>query len=223
MTTEEAILARHSVRQFLPQALTPHQAEALTQAVETCNRESGLHIQLVLDEPDAFSGRIARYGHFRGVTHYLALVGPQNARLEESCGYQGEKLVLLAQQLGLNTCWVGLTYSRKKVRCAVGPGEKLVCVIALGHGVTQGSPRRSKSPDKVSRTDRPAPDWFRRGVEAALLAPTAVNQQKFLLTLRGDQVAAQAGRGLWTRLDLGIVKYHFEVGAGTEHFRWAEG
>jgi nitroreductase len=220
MTSEEAIRARHSVRQFLPQPLSPRQVEALTQAVEACRRESGLHIQLVLDEPEAFSGPIARYGRFRGVTHYLALAGPQSAHLEEACGYQGEKLVLLAQQMGLNTCWVGLTYSKGKVRCSIDPGEKLVCLIALGHGATQGSPRRSKTPDQVSQSHCPAPSWFRRGVEAALLAPTALNRQRFRLTLQADGVRAQAGRGPWAKLDLGIVKYHFEVGAGKENVRW---
>ena len=26
----------------------------------------------------------------------------------------------------------------------------------------------------------------------------------------------------YTRMDLGIVKYHFEIGAGAENFAWAE-
>jgi len=58
-------------------------------------------------------------------------------------------------------------------------------------------------------------------VEAALLAPTAVNQQKFRFTLSDRTVKAEATGGFSSRVDLGIVKYHFERGAGTEHFRWA--
>ena len=71
-------------------------------------------------------------------------------------------------------------------------------------------------------TEGPAPYWFRKGVEAALLAPTAMNQQKFKFTLRGDTVSAKAGMGFYTKVDLGIVKYHFELGAGRDRFRWAE-
>ena len=58
------------------------------------------------------------------------------------------------------------------------------------------------------------PDWFARGMEAVLLAPTAMNQQKFYFTLEGDRVRARAGRGFLTKMDLGIVKYHFEAATG---------
>ena len=58
------------------------------------------------------------------------------------------------------------------------------------------------------------PDWFQKGVKAALLAPTAMNQQKFQFILNGSQVSAKAGYGFYTKLDLGIVKYHFELGSG---------
>ena len=35
------------------------------------------------------------------------------------------------------------------------------------------------------------PDWFREGVVAALLAPTAVNQQKFFISRDGDEAVKQ--------------------------------
>ena len=69
--------------------------------------------------------------------------------------------------------------------------------------------------------DRPLPDWFRAGAEAALLAPTAMNQQKFLFVLDGNKVSAKAGFGFYTKIDLGIAKCHFEIGAGTDNFKWA--
>ena len=37
----------------------------------------------------------------------------------------------------------------------------------------------------------------------------------------GGSVAAKAGAGFYTKVDLGIAKYHFEIGAGTAQFRWA--
>ena len=46
-----------------------------------------------------------------------------------------------------------------------------------------------------------------------------MNQQKFRLTYADGKVAAKAGMGFYT--DLGIVKYHFEVGAGKDNFKWA--
>ncbi|MEI3552822.1 MAG: nitroreductase family protein [Acutalibacteraceae bacterium] len=43
-----------------------------------CNQESGLHIQLVTNEPKAFDSFMAHYGKFKGVTNYLALIGKKN-------------------------------------------------------------------------------------------------------------------------------------------------
>ena len=86
--------------------------------------------------------------------------------------------------------------------------------------MNRGVPHKSKALEQVCRAEGPMPDWFRAGAEAALLAPTAVNQQKFLLTLEGNTVKAEAGKGFYSGVDLGIVKYHFEIGAGKEHFNW---
>ena len=67
------------------------------------------------------------------------------------------------------------------------------------------------------------PAWFRAGVEAALLAPTAINQQKFRFELVGErEVRAVQTGGFCRGLDLGIVKYHFECGAGKENFTWVK-
>ena len=219
----EAIRARHSVRKYAAQPVCADIREQLQKEIDACNREGRLHMQLQWDEPGAFSGAMARYGSFEGVSNYIVVAGARAEDLEERAGYYGERVVLLAQQLGLNTCWVALTFSRRKARYTLGKGEKLVVVIALGYGITQGVPHRSKPMEELCRCPEPMPDWFRRGVECALLAPTAVNQQKFLLTLEGERtVRAQALRGPYTKLDLGIVKYHFVQGAGSENFTWAQ-
>lgn len=220
MNLQEAIQARHSVRQYLDQPLRTEEIAELTEEVRSCNREGGLHIQLVTNEPKAFHGFMAHYGKFSGVSNYFALAGKAGANLQEKCGYWGERLVLKAQQMGLNTCWVALTFSKIKSAYTLDSGEKLAAVIALGHGATQGVPRKSKSMDEVVNAAGSLPDWFRAGMEAALLAPTAMNQQKFLFTLEGNRVSAQATGGFYSKIDLGIVKYHFEVGAGKERVQW---
>lgn len=221
MTELEAIWARHSVRRYLNKPLRPDELAALRAEVDACNRESGLHIQLVVNETRAFEGSMARYGKFSGVQNYFALVGKAGPDLQEKCGYWGERLVLKAQTMGLNTCWVALTFTKVKSAYTLGGGEKLAAVIALGHGETQGVPHKSKSLEEVARAEGPMPDWFRAGMEAVLLAPTAVNQQKFLFTLEKDgRVSAQPGHAFYVKMDLGIAKYHFEVGAGKENFQW---
>lgn len=220
MNLIEAMNERHSVRQYKNKPLDAESILALQKEIESCNAESGLHIQLVKNEPKAFDGFMAHYGKFSGVTNYIAMIGKKEAGLDEKCGYYGERLVLKAQQLGLNTCWMAMTYTKVKTAFSVGQGEKLCIVIALGFGETQGAAHKSKSFEQVAKTEGQIPDWFRNGVEAALLAPTAMNQQKFQFVLDGNRVSTKAGVGFYTKIDLGIAKYHFEIGAGKSDLEW---
>lgn len=220
MNLMEAMKERHSVRQYTDKPIAKAAADALKEEIEVCNRKSGLHIQLVQNEPKAFDSLMAHYGKFSGVKNYIALIGRKDSDLEEKCGYYGEHLVLKAQQLGLNTCWVAMTYKKIKSAYSIGPDEKLCAVIAIGYGQSQGVPHRSKTVSEISKVKGRMPDWFKQGIQAALLAPTAVNQQKFTFVLDDNKVEAQAGKGFYSKIDLGIVKYHFELGAGKENFCW---
>lgn len=215
----QAIWARHSVRSFTDRKIDAATESALRAAVEECNRQSGLHMQLITNEPKAFDGMMAHYGKFSGCQNYIAVVGKKGS--DEACGYYGEKLVLLAQSLGLNSCWVAMSYSKGKVPAVCAEGEKLKIVIALGYGTTQGAPRKSKDMASLCKVEGEMPAWFKAGMEAAMLAPTAMNQQKFVISLRSGAVSAKALTGFYSKIDLGIVKYHFEAGAGADSFTWA--
>ena len=219
MDLMEAIRSRHSVRAYSDKEIEADKKKKLQDKIDEINQESGLHFQLVSDEPKAFDGFMAHYGKFSGVTNYFALIGKKSDDLQEKCGYYGEQLVLLAQQLGLNTCWVAMSYSKVKSAYQIDSGEKLVIVISLGYGNTQGVAHKSKAAADVSDSDA-ADDWFVQGVEAALLAPTAMNQQKFRFEKSGNKVSARAGTGFYSKIDLGIAKLHFEIGAGKENFSW---
>ena len=210
----QAMRERHSVRSYTEQPIEGKIKKDLTAFVEQCSRESGLHLRLVLDEPDAFQSLLAHYGKFSGVRNYIVLAGRKGDDLDEKCGYYGEKIVLYAQTLGLNTCWVALTYSKRKVKIRLEKGEKLCLVIAVGYGTTAGVSHKSKFREQVMRTQTTPPEWFLKGIDAALLAPTALNQQKFVFSLDGNTVRAEAGTGFYSKVDLGIAKYHFELGAG---------
>ena len=219
MDSMELMRARHSVRRFTDRALDADAVAALQEEIAACNAESGLHLQLITDEPEAFQAEKPHYGMFRGCRNYLALVGEKGR--DEAIGYYGERIVLKAQELGVHSCWVALSYKKGKAKAECAPDEKLYMVVALGYGETQGVPHRSKSFAQVSDLTDDAPDWYRHGLEAALLAPTAINQQSFRFTRDGDAVSVKAGFGPCVKVDLGIVKYHFELGAGKENFRWA--
>ena len=219
----EAIRQRHSVRRYTGQPIDRATADTLRSAIESANAESGLNIQLVLNEPKAFASKIHTYGTFSGVNDYLVMAAPKGKQWEEKIGYYGEKMVLLAQTLGLNTCWVGLTYKKIPGAFSLREGDIVHCEIALGYGESQGVQHPMKPAEKFFEADGEVPEWFKAGLEAALLAPTAVNQQKFKFILHdGNKVETKTFFSPWgyTIIDLGIVKYHFEIGAGKEKFTW---
>ena len=209
---------RHSVRSYLDKPIESELRDQLQSAAAESNRESGLHIQPVFDEPKAFDSFMAHYGKFSGVKNYIALVGRKGE--DEKIGYYGEKLLLFAQGLGLNTCWVAMTYKKVRTAFTVDKGEKLYFVLALGYGATQGVAHEVKAFEQVVTGVQGLPEWFTEGVRTALLAPTAMNQQKFTFSLENGKVRAKAGRGFYTKIDLGIVKYHFELGAGKDRTCW---
>lgn len=213
MDISAIIKQRHSVRQYEEKRIEDEKREALLKELDEINRESGLNIQILFDEPKCFDSMMAHYGNFSGVQNYIALVGKKSANLEEKCGFYGERLVLFAQSLGLNTCWVALTHGKSDAK--IEKGEKQICLIALGYGKNQGVTRKSKPIEQLSKVSGSVPDWFKAGMESALLAPTATNQQKFLFELNGDKVSAKVnGFGFYSKTDLGIVKYHFEAVTG---------
>jgi len=254
MTIQEAIEARHSVRAYTGQPLATDVVEVLEEKIRELNEKGHLHMQLIRNETKAFQGKLAKYEKFRGVNDYIVMAGQKAAikreksqtcldssereqarmqfkadDLDERIGYYGEQLVLLAQTLGLNTCWVGLSYSKVPGTYILEAGEVIEAYISIGYGETQGVSHKIKRVEQVSNANDLTPSWFRQGVEAALLAPTAVNQQKFFFEYipgrdgKPVQVLAKRNFSLigYTKMDLGIAKYHFEIGAGKENFEWA--
>lgn len=209
----EVMKARHSVRQYTDKAIEREKRDVLNALINEINRKEGLHIQVLYDEPECFDSFMAHYGKFSGVRNYIALIGKKSSNLDEKLGYFGEEIVLKAQTLGLNSCWVAMTHG--KSRAVINKGEKLVCLISLGYGVTNGVAHTSKPLSKLCNASDNMPDWFQTGMEASSLAPTAMNQQKFRFELSQDgSVRLTCQSGFYTKLDMGIVRYHFEAATG---------
>lgn len=208
----ELMKERHSVRQYTDKKIEKEKREVLNALIAKINQKAGLHIQIIYDEPRCFNSMMAHYGKFDGVNNYIALVR-EKSKPDEALGYYGEQIVLKAQELGLNTCWVAMTHGKSKAQ--IDKGEKLVCLISLGYGKTAGAAHKSKKLSEVCNYKKDMPEWFLSGMEATLLAPTAMNRQKFYFELLPDNsIKITCGKGLYTKLDLGIVKYHFEVVSG---------
>ena len=225
MITVETIRERHSVREYDGKPLARVEFDALGAVVEECARESGLDIQLVGDNPEVFNV-IARFGLIRGCRTHVAFVvddaKAHDVAADEAIGYWGQKIVLAAQDMGLNTCWCALC-SRRKSRAVVAPGKKIRLIIAVGHGKTQGFTRKTKSVEALSSVEcAKAPAWFAVAMEAAQLAPTAMNNQNFKITLLSDgkTVRIEAPQSGLNVIDEGIVRRNFEIAANEAGADW---
>lgn len=219
----QAIPARHSVRKYTTTPVAGEVVECLRREIESINSRCGFSFRLVTDEPRSFKNIFA-YGKFENVVNYIIISAPKGDDNTRLCGIEGERLVLGLQAMGLNTCWVGLSYSRKSPAFNVPAGHRIRCVISLGYGQTQGVERPTKSIEQLSNATGNAPQWFRDAMRAVQLAPSAINQQKFRFTLHSDETVTAAPLFSfvgYTHLDLGIALCHFNLAApGHLNFRF---
>ena len=218
MDLKQAMTERHTVRAYTERALSPDVVQQVTECVQRANAAHDVAIELVRDDATAFN-RVLRLVLAKGVRNYLILAGDEAPDVRERLGWAGAELMLRCQALGLNTWWVGGTFSHARVRDRV-PGKQVIGVIAVGYGATQGKPHASKRFEDVAEYEGAIPSWFRDGVRAALLAPTALNRQAFKISGSGRAVRISYEPGTFSGEDLGIVKYHFALGAGEGNFRW---
>lgn len=218
MNDLEAIRQRHSVRRYESNRIEAEKIRQINDKIAELNAEGGLHLQFIEDAGNTFNKLLNKAMGLGSAPSVIACVGKDDGTLDQRVGYYGEQLVLFAQQLGLNTCWAG-TFNRKNINADVADGERLVISIAIGYGKDPGKPHKSKTSSQVSSAEGDRPEWFDKGVEAALLAPTAINQQKFQIHLSADgSVEIVDKGGVLSQVDLGIVKLHFEIGAGKKLF-----
>ena len=219
MTLKEAAECRHTVRKYTDRKIPRETADKLTERINACNEKFGLDMKLITENTDAL-GTAVKLVLSKGVRNYIILAGKDTPDTEEKLGYCGTDVMLFAQTLGLNSWWIGGTFSKSGAKKNAPEAEKITGIITVGYGEVQGVPHKSKSPEEVSSYDGTAPEWFTSGVKTALLAPTALNRQAFSIKGNGNKVSLSYKSGMLSDTDRGIIKYHFEIGAGKENFEW---
>lgn len=88
----QAMKNRHSVRSYTDRPIEGSTKESLLSFIRQCNEESGLHMQLVLNEPNAFDGLMAHYGKFSGVRNYIAVIGKKERIWRKSAAITVKRL-----------------------------------------------------------------------------------------------------------------------------------
>lgn len=211
MSELEMIYERHSVRSYSDKRIEGEVLDKMMVAIDELQQESGLRIEFRESSRKVFTSPMMKLIGWKGDPGYIVLAGKDTYELDENCGYYGEKLVLYLQSIGLNTCWVGM-FKKGGLDIVLSADERPVITIAVGYGNDSGKPHKSKSISEICDVSDMSEE-FRNGVDAALAAPTAVNQQKFKISsVDGQPVITADGKGPFIKVDLGIVKYNFEVG-----------
>ena len=218
MDIKEAMSQRHMVRKYLDKKIPDDIVKKINERIEINNKRYNLNMKLMLNNDTGVSS-IIKLILARGVNNFIILAGDNSPDLEEKLGYSGADIMLYTQTIGLNTWWVGGTYNRGVSKYV--DNKKVTGIIAIGYGQTQGVPHKSKTVEEVSKYKNTIiPSWFIAGVDAALLAPTALNKQDFMIIGNGNKVSIECDNGIFTGSNVGLIKYHFELGAGKENFEW---
>jgi hypothetical protein len=218
MDFKEAMQKRHMVRKYTDKPLSDEIIAKINERIELNNKTYNLNMKLMINNSKGVSS-IMKLIMARGVNNFIILAGDVSGNLDERLGYSGADIMLYAQTLGLNTWWVGGTFNRSVRRYV--DNKKVTGIIAIGYGQTQGVPHKSKNVEDVSKYEGTIiPPWFISGVDGALLAPTALNKQDFMLIGNGNRVKIECSNGIFTGSNVGLIKYHFELGAGKENFEW---
>jgi hypothetical protein len=228
----EAVSVRRSRRVYDGRRLPDDDAEALAGACETFRPYPDARIVFLREAPGTiFTGVVGSYGKVRGAPSAFVFVADAASETgEEHCGYTGEGVVLEATARGLQTCWIGGSFSRSVARSLVDlrEGEEVRAVSPVGYAVSTppagerllfgaGREKHRKPLEEIAPGYQSWPDWAKAGVDAAQLAPSAVNRQPWRFRLEDGSVVVSASArslpGVSVRLDCGIAMLHFELGA----------
>lgn len=213
---------RHTVRKYLDKPLDMDLIGLLNDRIERNNCVYNLTFKLITNNSDGLSS-LARLMSNNSVQNYIILAGKDNSDLDKKIGYCGADLILYAQSLGLNTWWCGGMFNGKNaLKHLDNKAVRVNGVITIGYGKTQGVPHKSKTADQVSHYKGDAPGWFKSGIKALLLAPSALNRQPYIVNGEGNKVSLKVKNGTFSQVDLGIGKYFFELGAGKSNFEWED-
>jgi nitroreductase len=229
MNDQTAITLRHSRRTFTEEPIPLDIACKLHDYVDELNDTSAVDIRFITNNGDAFNNVLKTYGYFTNVRNYFLLITKKDSRQSQiMAGYFGEKVVLYATKLGLNTCWVGGLFDKKACPVKYDDDEEILLLIAVGYSPAKSSIQenlvkvivspKTKKPDELYAAEgsKVIPDWFLSGIAAVAQAPSSYNRQpvKFIYQKDGSVSALITHEHKMAGVDLGIAKLHFEIGSG---------
>lgn len=241
----QALLKRHSRRAYDGVAASPETLDALARVCRGFLPFADARVVLVRTPTvDIFTGAVGSYGKVVGSPHILALIADETSPASAlHLGYTGEAAVLEATAQGLDTCWVAGFFDRSVAAqlLDLAPGERIAAVSPVGHAVvkrsstehTMSALARSKQRKPLRAIAKGAdldwPQWALGAVEAARVAPSAMNRQPWRFRLENGSLVLSMDSNrqipvVRRELDCGIAMLHAELAARAHGAvgRWVE-
>lgn len=131
----DAVNVRITTRMYEDEKIDSDLSRQLRQNIDAVNLISGLHMQLIENCPQVFA-RANAEGHFRNAQNFIALIGPADSdEAREAAGYYGERVVLSAVLMGLQTGWVAGSWDKGEAErcCDISDNEELYLGIVIGY------------------------------------------------------------------------------------------
>ncbi len=155
--------------------------------------------------------------------------------VQEDVGYTGEGVILEATALGLGTCWVAGFFRPDLVAALIdtAENERVLAVTPIGYArknesleekVLTGFGRNHQRKPLASLisglSEKQWAEWLKMSLEAARLAPSAINRQPWGFRVEPDSITVFVRTtgpdfNVSKRLDCGIAMLHIEAAAMT--------
>jgi hypothetical protein len=228
-----AIGERRSRRQFAQRPVNQEVLKRLDTVCKEFKPFTGVKAVLMNKAADMiFKGVFANYGKVKNAPALIAFVGNKDdPNVNEKIGYLGEGIVLEATALSLGTCWVGAAFRPEVAASFAGikENEKVFAVTPIGYVFRKWSleekimtafgrtHRRKPLSDLITGLENHEwPLWVKTALEAARLAPSAVNRQPWRFHIEPHCIIISVDNlddtfNIPKRLDCGIAMLHIEV------------
>lgn len=243
---KKAIKQRRSVRNYNGIAITDVHEQLIQTYISNPENLTGIFgqkIKIYLNKEEGRrSEKIGTYGIIKNAQAYLVTVCETSKETLVDCGYVFEKLVLYLESIGLNTCWMGGTFNRGKIKVqgSIGSDEMIPIISPVGYGADKSS-LIDKTFRKLAKSDqrfefdkmfffgdfnhRIEEDSKREVLEQVRLAPSASNQQPWRVVIGEDGAAhfyiertPNYGKNKLSydiqMVDIGIAISHYEMMVG---------
>ena len=190
MTLYEAVFQRYSVRQYNMSPISPDILGKIVRFYESITPLfPGIETEIGITE--SMSGKKVLSGLFlQKAPYYLTFYSQKRDRAEMNAGYICEQISLFMLTLGIGSCFLG---SAKLLSAPKSRGDK-EAVITMAFGTPRGKlTRRSEEARRLPLKvlclfKNPPTQWMTQVLEAARLAPSALNRQPWRFVVVGNRI-----------------------------------